>query len=407
MKLLVEIHALQNFSPSNLNRDDTGAPKDAFFGGQRRARISSQCLKRAVRGHFENCIKRGLFNPDSIAIRTKLIQDHLVDTLVQFGYNSEESAKKIDLMLRYFKLKSKEGEKTKTLVSLTKKSVDHLAKFLMEKWDESAWDFKLPKPTKQDNSNEDQDDKSIKAQHKKLEKALGPILKDFKPLEDAKALDIALFGRMLADMPETNQDAACQVAHAISTHAIAKEFDYFTAIDDLKPRETLGAGMLGYVEFNSACFYRYSLIDFAKFMQNLENDEALALKGVRSFIEGFVLAKPTGKQNSFAAHNPPEFVLVTIRENSFPINLANAFEEPVRVIRDKSLTTSSSEKLIKKYIDLQRAYGSESDRSFLLDINQVQSDGFVCEKSRTLNELLDSTLAYIKQRKENNVDSVA
>ena len=151
-----------------------------------------------------------------------------------------------------------------------------------------------------------------------------------------KAVDLALFGRMLADMPEKNQNAACQVAHALSTHSVEREFDYYTAVDDLKPEDSTGADMMGTVEFNSACFYRYAVVDWEKLVENLQDDEQLAKKGLRAFLEGFVVAEPTGKQNTFAAHNPPEFVAVSVRENAAPRNLANAFETAVRVGKGES-----------------------------------------------------------------------
>ena len=94
-----------------------------------------------------------------------------------------------------------------------------------------------------------------------------------------KAIDLALFGRMLADLPEKNTDAACQVAHAISTHAVEREFDFYTAIDDLKPDDTSGADMMGTVEFNSACLYRYAVINWDKLVENLQEDGILAKKG--------------------------------------------------------------------------------------------------------------------------------
>nr|WP_240030536.1 type I-E CRISPR-associated protein Cas7/Cse4/CasC [Thermus scotoductus] len=78
-------------------------------------------------------------------------------------------------------------------------------------------------------------------------------------------MDLALFGRMLADRPELGVDAAAQVAHALSTHKVDREFDFYTAVDDLNPKEETGAGMMGDVEFYSATLYRYALVDLEKF----------------------------------------------------------------------------------------------------------------------------------------------
>ena len=172
------------------------------------------------------------------------------------------------------------------------------------------------------------------------------------------SVDVALFGRMLAVMPEKNQYAACQVAHAISTHAVEREFDFFTAVDDLKPEDTAGADMMGTVEFNSACFYRYAMVDWAKLGNNLQGDAELSAKGLRAFLEGFVVAEPTGKQNTFAAHNPPEFIMVTVRRNTAPRNLANAFESALRA-RD-GLTRTSASALMAKAKALQVASGVDA-----------------------------------------------
>ena len=94
MKKLIEIHVLQNFAPSNLNRDDTGAPKDALFGGTRRARVSSQCLKRAVREYFKGLVEQGKLTPEDVATRTKRLSDALVKSLKDKGHGEESRRKR-------------------------------------------------------------------------------------------------------------------------------------------------------------------------------------------------------------------------------------------------------------------------------------------------------------------------
>jgi CRISPR system Cascade subunit CasC len=117
MKTLIEIHALQNFAPSNLNRDDTGAPKDAWFGGSRRARVSSQCQKRAVRSYFDQKRGEGLFNADELAVRTKRVYEAIADLLVGRRAKDEALAK-AEIALSYVKLKAAEGGKTQYLLFL-------------------------------------------------------------------------------------------------------------------------------------------------------------------------------------------------------------------------------------------------------------------------------------------------
>src|SRR5262249_33379271 len=147
-------------------------------------------------------------------------------------------------------------------------------------------------------------------------------------LDGGRAADLALFGRMIANLPERNVEAACQVAHAISTNKMEMEFDFYTAVDDLKPEDTAAAHMLGTVEFHSACFYRYANVDTTQLLTNLGRDADLARGTLQAFLRASVAAIPTGKQNSMAAHNPPSLVLIVVRERG-QWNLANAFLKPI------------------------------------------------------------------------------
>lgn len=374
MKTIIEIHALQNFVPSNLNRDDTGAPKDALFGGSRRARVSSQCHKRAVREYFKEQ------NKDWVADRTKRIVDALKKRIQpkiqdQKGFTEENLVKAIEVAVSSLgsnkKVKVDKERKTDVLLFLSPGEIDALEKVITESYADL-----------------------LKA---KLSDEVVQSVNDALDGENKSrlSLDVALFGRMLAVMPEKNQNAACQVAHSISTHAVEREFDFYTAVDDLKPEDTTGADMMGTVEFNSACFYRYAAVDWNKLVANLQNDTELANKGLRAFLEGFVVAEPTGKQNTFAAHNPPEFVAVSVRRNTAPRNLANAFETAIRVKKDESLTRRSAEELAKKAKVLQSAFGGEG-KTWVLNLTDAKLDGFG-SSAASLQELLDGVLANIQE----------
>lgn len=386
MKTLVEIHALQNFAPSNLNRDDTGAPKDAMFGGTRRARVSSQCLKRAVRQHFLEVVSQKSLLLDDVACRTKRVLDALVDTLEKKGRSKTVAEEKARLALAAIGLPVKEDGKSEYLLFLGKREISCIADIIDKKWDSINASEKTPVEAK----------KQGKAKKQAMQNA-DPELKSAvdKVLDGGKAIDVALFGRMLADMPQKNQNAACQVAHAISTNAVEREFDFYTAVDDRKPEDTAGADMMGTVEFNSACFYRYAVVDWEKLLENLQKDTQLATKGLRSFLEGFVVAEPTGKQNTFAAHNSPEFVMVSVRRNTAPRSLANAFEIPIRVKRDESLTRKSAEELIGKAKSLQLAYGGEG-KSFVLNLAEAKLDGLGTAVP-TLKDLLDKAISAVQE----------
>lgn len=202
-----------------------------------------------------------------------------------------------------------------------------------------------------------------------LKKALERVL------DGGKAVDLALFGRMLADRPELGVDAAAQVAHALSTHKVDREFDFYTAVDDLNPKEDTGAGMMGDVEFYSATLYRYAVVDLDKLVENLQGDKELALKGVLAFLEAFALTLPSGKQNSFAAHNPPLFVAFRAGEG-MPRNLATAFEAPLRPKEEVPLSRLSAEALLKEWAKFDRVYGPlEPEWKGALDLTGAEGDG--------------------------------
>jgi len=383
MKTLIEIHVLQNFAPSNLNRDDTGAPKDAFFGGTRRARVSSQCDKRAIRQFFDEKVREGVFSADELAVRTKRVYQAIVDALAG-KRDSAETLAKAEIALSYVKLKAAEGGKTQYLLFLGRREIAALAEAIDEHWDQIV-------------AAEEGDAEKPKGKAKKAAASAAPKEVQVRieaAFNGGKAVDVALFGRMLADMPEKNQNAACQVAHAISTHAVEREFDFYTAVDDLKPEDTAGADMMGTVEFNSACYYRYAVIDWEKLIENLQGDIELAARGLRVFLQGFVMAEPTGKQNSFAAHNAPEFVAVSVCHDAAPRNLANAFETAIRAKPGESLTGKSAEALASKGKALETAYPRKGD-TFVLNLADAEVGGLGTEEA-SLAELLDKVLKAVR-----------
>ncbi len=383
MKTLIEVHVLQNFAPSNLNRDDTGAPKDAFFGGTRRARVSSQCDKRAVRQFFDEKVREGVFSEDELAVRTKRVYQAIVDALAG-KRDPAETLAKAKIALSYVKLKAADDGKTQYLLFLGRREIVALTTTIDECWDQII-------------AAEESDEEKLKGKAKgKAKKAAAKSApKEVQAriesaFDGGKAVDVALFGRMLADMPDKNQHAACQVAHAISTHAVEREFDFYTAVDDLKPEDTAGADMMGTVEFNSACYYRYAVVDWAKLVENLQDDMELAAKGLHTFLQGFVIAEPTGKQNSFAAHNPPEFVAVTVCHDAAPHNLANAFETAVRAKTGESLTRKSVEALVEKGNALEKAY-PRNCQTFALNLTSAELNGFGMVRD-SLDAVLEAAL---------------
>lgn len=394
MEHLIEIHILQNFAPSNLNRDDTGSPKDALFGGYRRARISSQCLKRSVREYVRDH-PQGL-PAEALAVRTKQVVGEIERRVVAHGRAAAEAQPKIVAALGGVGLTvAREKEDApylaQYLLFLGARELDALAALIDQHWDDLAAGGEA--------------DGAAKGARKAKQTAREAVPREVKAalarvLDGGKAVDLALFGRMLADLPEKNQDAACQVAHAFSTHTVEREFDFFTAVDDVKDLDETadaGAGMLGTVEFNSACFYRYVALDLLKLRQNLQGDDALVLRGVEALLRALVKAKPTGKQNTFAAHNDPDYIACTIRRDADPRNLANAFERPVGRTdwaKDQlGLTAASVARFEAKWAKLEGAYG-QAGATFTLNLTDANSDLGTAVPS--LDTLVDRTMATVR-----------
>lgn len=359
--MIIEIHILQNYAPSNLNRDDSGAPKDCNFGGHRRQRISSQCLKRSVRKSeiFERLMK------DRLGLRTKRTPEAVAKKLVTLGYEEASARAMADSLLEELYGLSDKGE-TAYLLYIGPEEIQRGADLLHEQGEENIQRAtELNKLKKEEDllkkdKNAAKKDKEIAA--KAVEEARKPfadLANKYKKMypKHVRAIDVALFGRMLANSPTENVDAACQVAHAISVNRMTMEFDFFTAVDDLKPEDNSGAGMIGTVGFASSCFYRFACINTSQLDRNLGGDEASAREGLMAFAEAFIYARPSGKQNTFAAHSLPSLILFVTRETGQPLSLANAFENPAYPSEERSLTEDAIQKLSKHYIELKKMYG--------------------------------------------------
>jgi len=347
--MFIELHLIQNFSPSNLNRDDTNNPKDCEFGGHRRARISSQALKRAIRRSPAFAETTGVKTGE----RTKWMTRPLSEKLQDAGKDKQVADSVAAAFVTAYASKMEKPGKTSVLIYFSHEEIDAVVQGLLDNWDAA-----IAAAT---------DGKTLSELVKKLEK-------DTEARTSAP--DIALFGRMLAEKPTLNIDAACQVAHAISTHRVNMEMDFYTAVDDLQSKEEdegAGAGMMGFTNFNSACFYRYARIDWQQLIANLGwrdpkttkgdsqgivqgNQDAirLAQKTVEGFLRAAVDAIPSGKQNTFAAQNPTNLALVLVRNDGKSWNLANAFEEPVRPRRDTGYVRPSIEALDAYWSELVR-----------------------------------------------------
>lgn len=390
MKAMLEYHILQNFAPSNLNRDDTGSPKDAMFGQAMRGRVSSQCLKRAMRTYVA---EHELLAQHERGTRTMMVLDAIAERLAAHGHDTEVAKRVAEHVLGGVKLKFKDA-RSQYLLFLGNAEIDAIATILHDHWETLAAPFATA-PAAEAPAEGKAKAKAAKASKQSAKEAVPAEITTLlnRALDGGKAVDVALFGRMVADSPDISRDAACQVAHALSTHRIEREFDFFTAVDDLKGDDTAGADMLGTVEFSSACYYRYGVVDLAKLVDNLGQDRDLALRGLRAFMEAAINAKPTGKQNTFAAHQDPGFVAFTVRTSGAPRSLANAFERPVSTDNKTSLTGASAAALAQMYTTLTETYGGAGALTY---VNVTDADLSLDGRAANSAALLDETMANVR-----------
>ena len=268
---LIELHILQSFPVSCLNRDDVGSPKTAVFGGVSRARLSSQAMKRAIREYAQDNLPGARFGGE----RTKLIVQPLVDALRAHGVTSEaqalEHAKNIADKLA--KLDAKAGDvKVGTLTFLAPSELDSIARQVAE----------LLKTN---------------PKSKEYEKHLDKFCKEAGLVDGA---DIALFGRMVASLPSLTLEGAAMFSHALSTHKAENDLDFYSAVDDRKPKEEdAGAGMIGTLEFASAVYYRYAALNL-ELLADAEHLGRLAAAERRQVVDAFLratlMAVPGGAQ---------------------------------------------------------------------------------------------------------------
>lgn len=308
MTTYFDVHVIQSVPPSNVNRDETGAPKTAMYGGVRRARVSSQAWKRATRKAFDT-----LLDKDNLGFRTQRVIEQLAEAI---------------------------GNIDDTL----KADADAIAERVL-----SAVGIKLEKPKKKSKDSEDENDTRTESAYlvffsaQQIAKAAEQAVSDHRDgktkfekktyapiLKADNSIDIALFGRMIADLTDLGVDASAQVAHALSVHAVESEADFYTAVDDYKvndPDRDAGAGMLGTVEFNSSTLYRYATVNVDQLEKNLGSGD-VTREALSAFARAFVLSMPTAKMNTFGNTTVPAAVIYSVRTDR-PINFVEAFEDPI------------------------------------------------------------------------------
>ncbi|MFB7296468.1 type I-E CRISPR-associated protein Cas7/Cse4/CasC [Streptomyces rubiginosohelvolus] len=382
-RTILDIHVLQTVPPSNLNRDDTGAPKSATYGGVRRSRVSSQAWKRATRKAFA-----GLLDASELGIRTKKVVEVLAERVMDLDPSMTRAAaqslaaetittatgSKVAVPGRKSKADVEDPPAESTyLMFLSGRQYDALAAMTVEGG--KGGDLKALKDYFRDREN--------KARAKQL------VLTEH-------SVDIALFGRMVADSTDLNVDAAAQVAHALSVHAVEVESDYYTAVDDKNTDAETGAGMIGTVDFNSSTLYRYAALDVNRLQENLGvgHDDARPVeptqRAVTAFLEGFVTSLPTGKINTFGNQTLPAAVIVKMRSRR-PVSYVAAFEEPVRAGEGGGFLRGSCEKLATFVPDLEKSFGlDDGPEAWVLRVGEETERLASLGKSVSLPELLAS-----------------
>ncbi len=336
MTTFLQFHLLTAYPPSNPNRDDQGRPKEAFYGGAPRLRLSSQSIKRALR--MSPPFRKDLAG--NMGERTKRMGDEIRKALQADGIAPERAREVAGDVAKVFgKLEPADKKHPERLMGTTLAFISP---------EEKAFALDLAR-------------KAVAGEEMPSDKELAKTV-----LRSAGgAVDIAMFGRMLADNPDFNREAAVQVGHAIITHRAQSEDDFFTAVDDLKTREEdAGGAHLGEHAFGSGVYYLYACVNTDLLVENLGGDRQLAQRGLASLAEALATATPRGKQNSHAHHPFAGFVLAEIGPYA-PRDLTGAFMKP---IRGEDLLETSVAALCAMRQKIDRAYDSGPEREALMNV---------------------------------------
>jgi CRISPR system Cascade subunit CasC len=331
MKLSIDI--LTPMAPANPNRDELGRPKTAIYGGEPRMRMSSQSVKRAIRLSAPFHALEG-----QLSVRSREIPVKLRDEMITAGVDEKDATRWAEAVGNSFgKVDKKRTPATSETVVY---GIEELA--AIETLKETL----------------------IREKRDPTEEELTSLQQPSK-----RAVDVALFGRMRANMPIINVDAACTVSHPITANATRVEADFWTAVDDLsayREQGDLGAAGMGEIEFGSGVFYQHVSVDVDQLVDNLDGDVELAKKAVEALVEAVVNSYPSGHRTTFGNNALAEYVHLGISTGN-PVNLVSAFEQPVTA-RGKRLTESAISALEQQVAKLSRAYGPLWSQTAILDV---------------------------------------
>jgi CRISPR system Cascade subunit CasC len=342
MSRFIQLHVLTSYPPSNVNRDDTGRPKTALMGDAMRLRISSQSLKRAWRksDRFETALAGHL------GTRTKMMGIEVYKDLEAAGVPAKDAREWAKAIAACFgKLKSaKKVENDEDL------QIEQLAHFSPE--EKAAIDALVKRCA----------ERKSKPTNAELELLTKP----------RTAVDIAMFGRMLADSPGYNVEAAVQVAHAITVHRAAVEDDYFSAVDDLnRGLEDRGAGHIGERGFGAGLYYLYVCINCTLLLDNLDGDKSLAAKALEALVHAVTQVSPTGMQNSHASRAYASYVLAEKGEQQ-PRSLVQSFLKPVKAFDDEDMFEKAVRAIQTRCENFDTVYGPCADARCTINVETAQ-----------------------------------
>ncbi len=348
MSRFIQLHLLTAYPPANLNRDDTGRPKTALLGDALRLRVSSQSLKRAWRTSdvFEEAI-----GSQHLGTRTKLLGVDLHQRLVRGGVADKAAREWARAMAGQFG-KLKADKKSENDEDLQIEQLAHISP--SERGAVQALAVAC------------------------AERKSAPTAEELKLLTRPRAaVDIAMFGRMLADAPAFNQEAAVQVAHAITVHKAAVEDDYFSAVDDLNlGLEDKGAGHIGERGYGAGLFYLYLCINRELLQDNLGSDAALTRQALRGLLHAVTQVAPTGMQNSFGSRARASYLLAE-KGDQQPRSLVQAFLKPVKPYGDQSMLAQAVAALDQRRENFDKVYGACADARSHFDVER--GDGSLAE----------------------------
>ncbi len=323
-RLYLDVHALQTVPPSNMNRDDTGSPKTAQFGGAIRARVSSQAWKRAMRDEFADLLPK-----DMVGSRTERATDLIAAAIRAAApdVSENDAAKAASAVLSATGVKVDKNGETGYLLFISPRQVNALAGIAA----------------------------SALRSGEKVNKDEARCILNVDENPNFTSVDMALFGRMVADGPDLNVDAAVSVAHALGVGKADVEFDYFVGMDDLQRDEKSGAAIINTVEYVSSLLYRYATVDVPHLFENLGSKEVTE-QAVAAFLRAFITSMPRGKQTTFANRTLPAAVVVELRRTQ-PVSLVAAFEQPVVPLSSKGEREVACERLVAYEKTVDAAFG--------------------------------------------------